>query len=233
LELREVQAYTSWGLDERAQERLALLGDLIIHAGFNVSGIKEPLEIERVHFLDSLSLLDLECVSVGTRLADLGSGAGLPALVLAIAVPTLRVVAVESQQKKCAFIDRAVRALRLENAEVRCVRAEDYGRGPGRGSHDVVVSRALAGLPVVAELSVPLLESGGTMVAMKGTVSDQERTQAEMALGILGCGTLHAVRLQSFSQAENRLAYLAKKIQATPERYPRRPGMPQKRPLSS
>jgi 16S rRNA (guanine527-N7)-methyltransferase len=126
-----------------------------------------------------------------------------------------------------------VKALCLENAEVRCVRAEDYGRGSGRGAHDVVVSRALAALPVVAELSVPLLESGGTMVAMKGTVSDQERTQAETALGILGCGTLHAVRLRSFQQADNRLAYLAKKMQATPERYPRRPGMPQKRPLGS
>ena len=231
MELSEVQAYTSRGLDERARERLALLGDLITYAGFNVSGVKRPLEIERVHFLDSLSLLDLECISAGTRLADLGSGAGLPALVLGIALSTLQIVAVESQQKKCAFIDGAAKALRLENVEVCCVRAEDYGRGSGRGAHDVVVSRALAALPVVAELSVPLLASGGTMVAMKGAVSDQERTQAEMALGILGCGTLHAVRLRSFSQAENRLAYLAKKMRATPERYPRRPGMPQKRPL--
>ncbi len=231
MELTEAQAYISRGLDEQAQRRLALLGDIIVQAGFNVTGVTEPLEIERIHFLDSLSLLDLKCISSATRLADVGSGAGLPALVLAVALPALNVVAVESQRKKCAHIERAVEALSLGNVEVQCVRAEDYGRGRGREAHDVVVSRALAALSVVAELSVPLLAGGGTMVAMKGAMSDEERIHAEVALGILGCGPLEEVRLRSFPGAENRLAYLARKTQATPDRYPRRSGIPQKRPL--
>jgi 16S rRNA (guanine527-N7)-methyltransferase len=231
LELIEVQAYAEYGLDRQAQTRLALLGDVIVEAGFNITRVTEPHEIERMHFLDSLSLLDLECVSSAGRLADLGSGAGLPALVLAIALPALEVVAVESQRKKCAHIKKAVDALSLGNVEVQCARAEEYGRQAGREAHDVVVSRALAALPVVAELSVPLLVTGGTMVAMKGVISDQERIHAEAALGILGCGALESARLRSFPGAENRLAYLARKITRTPDRYPRRPGVPKKRPL--
>jgi len=233
LELTELQAYAERGLDQRAQQRLALLGDFILGAGFNVTGVTDSREVERVHFLDSLSLLDLECVSSAKRLADLGSGAGLPALVLALARPLVHVVAVESQRKKCAHIERAAEALSLTNVEVRWARAEEYGRNQGREAHDVVVSRALAALPVVAELSLPLLVEGGTMVAMKGTISDQERIHAEAALGILGSGSMEVVRLRPFQGAENRLAYLARKTRPTPDRYPRRPGIPGKRPLGS
>ena len=207
------------------------MGDLILGAGFNVTGLTDPHEIERTHFLDSLSLLDLGYVSSASSLVDVGSGAGLPALVLALALPNVKIVAVESQRKKCAYIGRAAEALCLRNVEVYCVRAEEYGRTAGRGAHDVVVSRALAALPVVAEYSLPLLAIGGTMVAMKGAISDQERTQTEKALGILGSDLLEAVRLQPFSGAQNRWVYLARKIRVTPIDYPRRPGIPAKRPL--
>ena len=89
------------------------------------------------------------------RLADLGSGAGLPALVLALILPSARVTAVESQQKKCRFIEQASTEIGLLNVDIRCTRAEDYGRGTGREAHDAVVTRALASLPVVAEYSFP------------------------------------------------------------------------------
>jgi 16S rRNA (guanine527-N7)-methyltransferase len=219
------------GLDAAAQHRLAVLGDLILGAGFNVTGLTDPQEIERTHFLDSLSLLDLGCVSSAKSVCDLGSGAGLPALVLALALPGVKIVAVESQRKKCAHIGRVAEALSLRNIEVYCARAEEYGRAAGREAHDVVVSRAVAALPVVAEYSLPLLLVGGTMVAMKGAISDQERTQGENALGILGSGLLEAVRLQPFAGARDRWVYLARKIRATPSEYPRRSGIPAKRPL--
>jgi 16S rRNA (guanine527-N7)-methyltransferase len=233
LKLTETSAYVARGLDAATQDRLAILGDLILGAGFNVTGLTDPQEIERTHFLDSLSLLDLGCVSSAKSLVDLGSGAGLPALVLALALPGAKIVAVESQRKKCAHIGRAAEALSLRNIEVYCARAEDYGRAVGREAHDVVVSRAVAALPVVAEYSLPLLVVGGTMVAMKGAISDQERTQGEKALGILGSDLLEAVRLQPFSGAHNRWVYLARKIRVTPGEYPRRPGIPAKRPLGS
>jgi 16S rRNA (guanine527-N7)-methyltransferase len=218
-------------LDSAARERLAILGDLILGAGFNVTGVTDPEEIERTHFLDSLSLLDLDCVTAAKSLVDIGSGAGLPALVLALALPHATIVAVESQRKKCAHIGRSAEALSLGNVEVYCVRAEEYGRTAGRGAHDVAVSRALAALSVVAEYSLPALAVGGTMVAMKGAISDQERTQAERALAILGADPLEAVRMQPFLGAQNRWIYLARKVRATPSEYPRRPGIPAKRPL--
>jgi 16S rRNA (guanine527-N7)-methyltransferase len=230
LRLTETAAYAAIGLDLAAQTRLAALGDIILNSGFNVTGISDPEEIERIHFLDSLSLLSLPCLGVARSVVDVGSGAGLPALVLAI-VLSAEIVAVESQQKKCGFIERAAEALSLKNVTVHCARAEEYGRSEGRQAHDVAVSRALAALPVVAEYSIPLLAIGGCMVAMKGAISDQERIQAERALGILGGGSLDSVRLQPFPEAQNRWVYLARKIRPTPPGFPRRTGMPAKRPL--
>jgi 16S rRNA (guanine527-N7)-methyltransferase len=231
LELTETAAYAAQGLDARAQRSLRALGDLILGAGFNVTGVSGPEEIERVHFLDSLSLLKVPGVSEAASLADVGSGAGLPALVLAVALPGAEITAIESQRKKCSFIERTAEALELVNVVVRCARVEDYGRNEGRGRHEVAVSRAIAALPVVAEYSLPLLRPGGVMVAMKGSISDQECTQAQMALGILGGGSLDAVRLEPFVGARDRWAYVARKVGVTPDGFPRRPGIPVKRPL--
>jgi len=231
VELRETDAYAALHLDAAAQHRLALLGDLLLGARLKVTGITDPREIERAHFLDSLSLLGLECVSSAGSLVDIGSGAGFPALVLALALPEVSIVALESQRKKCAYIGQAVEMLGLTNVEVCCARAEEYGHAASRGTFDAAVSRALASLPVVAEYSLPLLAEGGTMVAMKGAISDQERIQGEKALGILGSDPLRCERLWPFADARDRWVYLARKACATPDKYPRRPGVPAKRPL--
>jgi 16S rRNA (guanine527-N7)-methyltransferase len=231
LELTEVEAYSAYGLDADDLHRLAILGDLITAAGFNISGVKEPGEIERTHFLDSLSLLRLGVVSSAGHIVDIGSGGGLPALVLALALPDTHVVAIESQRKKCKHIDHAARTLGLNNLAASWIRAEDHARAGGQEVYDVAISRAVASLPVVAEYSLPLLRVGGAMVAMKGAVSDQERTQAVRALGILGGGELEVVRLDPFSESRDRSAYIAKKYRDTPAIYPRRAGVPSKRPL--
>lgn len=230
MRLTETSRYQAYGLSRDDLDRLAALGDMVMGAGFNVTGITVPEEIERMHFLDSLSLLDLDCVTRASSIADVGSGAGFPALLLALAVKC-SVVAVESQRKKCAFIQRTAAALSLDNLEVECMRAEDYGQGPGREAHDLVVSRALAAMPVVAEYSLPLLRVGGMMVAMKADISVQERTQAQVALGILGGDRLESVRVEPFPGAVNRWLHIARKVDPTPSKYPRRAGIPAKRPL--
>lgn len=196
-----------------------------------MTGIRDCEEVERLHFLDSLSLLSLECVREARNIVDIGSGAGLPAFVLALALPDTSVVALESQRKKCVYIAQAAEVLELSNVTIQCLRAEEYGRGSGRAAHDVAVSRAVGPLPVVAEYSIPLLVQGGHMAAMKGAISDQELRQAERALGILAAKMLKVVRLDPFAGAENRWGYIAEKVEATPERFPRRPGIPRKRPL--
>lgn len=231
MRLVETEAYAVHGLDADARLRLGALGDVILGAGLNVTGIREPHEIERIHFLDSLSVLSIPCVSAGGGIVDVGSGAGLPALVLAIALPSTMIVALESQHKKCGFISRAARELSLSNVTVCCERAEAYGRGEGRERYHVAISRAVASVPVVAEYSLPLVTLGGCMVALKGAISDQEWIQADKAIGILGGDSLDATRLQPFPDAQNRWAYIAKKVKPTPSGFPRRPGVPAKRPL--
>lgn len=150
---------------------------------------------------------------------------------LALALPGTRVTAIESLHKKCEHITKAADTLGLVNLTVRCLRAEEYGRTEGRETHDVVVTRAVAALPVVAEYSLPLLRIDGVMIAMKGAVSDQECTQAVRAVGILGADAIDAVQLDPFAGSTNRWAYLATKVRATPREYPRRPGVPARRPL--
>ncbi len=233
MDLTYGQDYAARGLEEAAVGRLSVLGDLLLSAAFNVTSISEPVAIEQFHFLDALALLELEEVRTASQLADLGSGAGLPALVLAVAAHDCRVTAVESLRKKCEFIGYAASQMGLQNVAVKCLRAEEYGRGEGRNSHDAVVSRALASLPVVAEYSLPLLRDGGAMIAMKGEISNQECIYAEKALDILGAGRLESHRLVPFAGAENRWVYVARKVSITPDSFPRRPGVPSKRPLGT
>ena len=231
MELIYSDEYAARGLTPEQISGLSALGDMLLNAGFNVTSIRIPADIERFHFLDCLALLDLQPIRAACRLADLGSGAGLPALVLALALPNLQVTAFESARKKCTFIEQTANSMKLANIRVQCDRAEEYGQDTGRGAHDVVVSRALAALPVVAEYSVPLLARGGRMVAMKGAISDQERIQAQKALDILGAGRIESVKLEPFAGAENRWLYLARKERPTPTAFPRRPGTPAHQPL--
>jgi 16S rRNA (guanine527-N7)-methyltransferase len=231
LNLAEIAAYESYGLDAKARRRLSDLGDLLLSAACNVTSVTEPGEVERIHFLDSLSLLALPAVSCASSLADIGSGGGFPGLILALARPDIVVTAIESQRKKCEHIQRAALALELSNVNVCCMRVEDHARSGGREAYDVAVSRAVAILPTIAEYSLPLLRVGGTMVAMKGAISDQERTRAADALAILGADRLEAIRSDPFEGARDRWIYLAAKVRATPAEYPRRSGVPAKRPL--
>lgn len=223
--------YAKYGLDASTRRRLSLLGDLVLGAGFNVSGVRDHEEIERTHFLDSLSILSVRGICEARKLADIGSGAGFPALVLALALPSTGITAVESTKKKCAHIENCASVLGLANLDVQCMRAEEYGHTNDRESYDVVVSRALASLPVVCEYSLPLLRNGGLMVAMKTTISDQERTQGVKALGILGADLLDVAELDPFEGSHSRRAYLARKTRPTPPEFPRRVGIPSKRPL--
>jgi 16S rRNA (guanine527-N7)-methyltransferase len=231
MELIEIASYEARGLAEMELRQLGMLGDLLRMSDVNVTSIREPRLIERFHFLDSLSLLDLPAVASARTVVDIGAGAGLPALVLAIVKRRAVVTAVESVGKKCLFIGRAAVTLGLENVTVVCSRAEEFGRGAGRAHFDAAVSRALAALPVLAEYSLPLLRIGGSMAALKGAISDQERIQGERAVDILGGSDVEALRMHPFPDAENRWAYVTRKDRFTPDGYPRRAGVPSKHPL--
>jgi 16S rRNA (guanine527-N7)-methyltransferase len=191
--------------------------------------VSKPSEAVDRHVADSLVALDLPAVRHARRIADLGSGAGWPGLALAATLPDARVALVESAARHCRYLERAVAAGRLENAEVVHARAEQWV--DGLGAHDVVTARALAALPVLCEYAAPLLADGGVLVAWKGAVDDDEASDGAAAAALLGLEPGEVVPVQPYPAAERRTLHLYRKVAPTPERFPRRAGMAVKRPL--
>lgn len=183
------------------------------------------------HVDDSLVALDVEEVSSAMTLADLGSGSGFPGLALAAALAAADVSLVESQRRKCEFLERACAAGTIVNAHVVCARAEEWREGMGR--NDVVLARALAPQAVVLEYAAPLLRMGGALVDWRGRRdADSERT-ADRAAEILGMHRREIRPVFPFTHAADRYLHVFVKHDATPERFPRRAGMARKRPLGN
>jgi 16S rRNA (guanine527-N7)-methyltransferase len=175
------------------------------------------------------SLVLLEHLGEAGRLVDVGSGGGLPGLPLKIARPTLGVTLVESDQAKAAFLVRACAALGLHDVEVLARRAEDVGRDPlYRESFDVAVARALAPMPVLAELCLPLVRVGGRLLAQKTESEDLDA--ARRAIDAVG-GALNRVAAAPSTARGAGTVVIVDKVRATPPAYPRRPGVPARRPL--
>ncbi|HEX8103441.1 MAG TPA: 16S rRNA (guanine(527)-N(7))-methyltransferase RsmG [Solirubrobacteraceae bacterium] len=193
--------------------------------------VHDPARAVDVHIADALSGLSVESLREAKVVADLGSGAGVPALVLATALPHAHVFAVESVGRKGAFIERAAEAMSLANVTVVAARAEEWPGGVGRC--DVVCARALAALPVVLEYAAPLLRMGGTVVAWKGRVGPDEAADGAAAAEVLGLGEAEVRRVEPFRGADDRTLHIYSKVMETPTRFPRRPGIATKRPLSA
>lgn len=191
--------------------------------------VREPTDAVRVHLADSLVALELDVVRTARAVADLGSGAGFPGLPLAIALPEAEVALIESVARKCAFIRTAATVAGLTNTTVVADRTETWQAG--RETRDLVTARALAPLGVLAEYAAPLLREGGVLVAWKGRRDATEEGDAAAAAGQLGLA-LEAIRpVHPYPGAEHRHLHVLRKVAATPERFPRRPGMARKRPL--
>jgi 16S rRNA (guanine527-N7)-methyltransferase len=193
------------------------------------STVRDPRAALDVHLADSLVGLELEAVRTAASLADLGAGAGFPGLALAVALPHCSVALVESQARKCTFIERMIGAAAVENARVVCARAEEWMEGSG--ANDVVVARALAAQPVVLEYAAPLLRLGGTLVDWRGRRDGEEEASAALAAAELGLRLLEIRWVEPYAGARNHHLHVYEKVEETPARYPRRPGVARKRPL--
>jgi 16S rRNA (guanine527-N7)-methyltransferase len=181
------------------------------------------------HIADSLVGLELDTVRAARRIADLGSGAGVPGLVLAAALPSAEVRAVESQQSKCAYIAALATAAELGNVRVVCARAEEWDAGAE--ANDLVVARALAAQAVVLEYAAPLLEAGGHLVEWRGSRDAADEARADAAASQLGLERREVRAVQPFAAAERRHLHVFEKIAPTPGRFPRRAGVAARRPL--
>lgn len=202
----------------------------------NLTSITDPAEIETRHFLDSLTaalpLLDRLKNGEPLRLVDVGSGGGVPGLPLKIAFPAIRVTLVESVNKKADFLRQAVAELGMPDVDVVAERAETAGRLPQhRDAYDWVTARALGTLPVVVELTAPFLVSGGLLVAQRSGDLDAQLLHAAPAFKALHMWTRTPIYLD-IPQLHGHGLVVGEKYAPTPAAYPRRPGLPRKRPLA-
>lgn len=193
----------------------------------NLTAIREPKEMAVKHFADSLCLLNYVDLPQNADLLDVGSGAGFPGLVLKIFRPDLNVTLLDALKKRCGFLERLREELSLADVTVLWGRGEDLAREENlRERFDFVTARAVASLPVLLELCTPFLKPGGCFLALKGKA---ETDGAARALAVLNC-ELAAHRRYRLN-GEHRGLLVIKKTGSTPEKYPRRAGMPEKRPL--
>lgn len=180
-----------------------------------------------MHVADSLA--GVPHVRGAAVIADLGSGAGLPGLVLAGALPAAHVFCVESARRKADWIAAAAERCGLVNVTAVWSRAEAWR--DGLGACDAVVARALAPLPVLVEYAAPLLRGGGRAVLWKGAVSGVEEADGRAAAAALGLSAPEVVPVTPFPGSQRRTLWIFARLGAVPPRFPRRPGMAVKRPL--
>jgi 16S rRNA (guanine527-N7)-methyltransferase len=219
-----------WSLPPTAAGRLERLASLVTSDASAPTTVHEPTRVLEDHLADSLVALELRDVLWHeAEIADLGAGAGFPGLPLAIALPGSRLWLVESNERKCQFLRRAVAECDLDNVEVVRERVELWRAGLDHC--DVVVARALASLPVVAEYAAPLLHVGGSLVAWRGRRDPADEAAAARAALQLGLELRPPVAVNPYPAAEHRHLHVLVKVAETPPKFPRRPGVAQKHPL--
>lgn len=220
-----------FGLDPTAGPKLQRLLELLTsdpNAPTSIRGVRRAVDD---HLADSLVALEVSAVRTAESLVDIGSGAGLPGLPLAIARPEARVSLLESNLRKAHFISRAIRECDIVNAQVAAVRAESWP--DGLATFDVATVRAVSDLSVVAEYAAPLLRVGGCLVAWRGRRDAAAETRARRAAEVLGLDVLAPLHVAPYPAARQRFLHVMVKVSDTPERFPRRPGMAEKRPLAA
>ncbi|MEA2153889.1 MAG: rRNA (guanine527-N7)-methyltransferase [Solirubrobacteraceae bacterium] len=218
-----------FGLPPEVTWQLDKLLEIVATDPLAPTAVRERVDALDTHVADALVGLELQAVRSARRIADLGSGAGFPGLVLAAALPEAEVALVESSSRKCAFLDRAIARMGLANAAVVCERAESWGAGTA--ARDLVTARAVAPLNVLVEYAAPLLAPGGALVAWKGRRDEGEEADAAAAAAVTGLEPAQTVRVHPWSGAEHLHLHVFVKVGATPNRFPRRPGIASKRPL--
>jgi 16S rRNA (guanine527-N7)-methyltransferase len=204
------------------------------NARINLTAITGYTEVQIFHFLDSLSVgralpkYELD----GKQLIDVGAGAGFPGVPLAIAFPHLQVALLEATGKKAVFLDGLARELGLDNVTTIKGRAEEVAHlREQREQYDFAVARAVAELRTLVEFTLPFVRVGGRFIAQKTTAAAEETKAAGHALQLLGGAARELIPIQLPSQRETRHLVVIAKVAHTPDKYPRRAGVPSKKPL--
>lgn len=198
----------------------------------NLTAITEHKEIYLKHFYDSLSACFYFDFRTNLSVIDIGAGAGFPGLPIKICFPQLNLTLVDALKKRTVFLEHVVEKLRLKDVHIYHDRAENFAhKADHRESYDVVLSRAVARLNVLAEYCLPVLKPQGRFIALKGLKGQEEMQEAQKAIDIMG-GELNNIHYFPLPNEEgNRYIIVINKIKHTPQTYPRQSGTPQKKPI--
>ena len=198
----------------------------------NLTALTAPEDVAVKHIIDSLTAYDAALFDGARTLIDVGTGAGLPGIPLAVYAPHLTVTLLDSLNKRVRFLTEVTAAMGLQN--VRCIhaRAEEAARtAEHRAAYDIVVSRAVARLPVLLEYTLPFVRVGGTLLALKGRAYAEEQKEARRAAEVLGGGRITARPVHLPGLDDVRAILTVTKERQTPAAYPRGGGAPTRRPL--
>ena len=204
----------------------------------NLTSITERNEFIEKHLMDSLSPLAADealrslLLTPGTRMIDVGTGAGFPGIPLKIACPSLSVTLLDSLRKRVGFLDQVIASLELTDITAVHMRAEEAGRDPLlREQYDLAVSRAVASLSILTEYDLPFVRIGGLFLAYKALSAEEELSQAETAIRKLGGKADSPITLTLPDTDLNRSLLVIRKVRPTPKGYPRKPRTAKKNPL--
>ncbi|MDW7796398.1 16S rRNA (guanine(527)-N(7))-methyltransferase RsmG [Streptococcus canis] len=198
----------------------------------NLTAITEENDVYLKHFYDSIApILQGFLSNDPVRLLDIGAGAGFPSLPMKILFPNLEVTIIDSLNKRISFLTLLAQELGLENVHFFHGRAEDFGQNKAfRAQFDIVTARAVARMQVLSELTIPFLKIGGKLIALKAQAADQELEDAKTALSLL-FGKVIVNHHYQLPNGDSRYITVVEKKKETPNKYPRKAGLPNKKPL--
>lgn len=230
--LKEEAAKIGVSLDKTALDRLDLYAEMLVETNktLNLTAITDPDEILYKHFMDSLSLLTCLEFKENAMVIDVGTGAGFPGVVLLIVRPDLKITLLDGTNKRLLFIENVLKTLGL-SANIVHMRAELAGRDKNfREQFDIVTARAVANLNTLSEYCMPFAKIGGYFAPMKSAKTDEEVSNAKVAIKLLG-GKIEEIKEPKIDNCGERYVILTKKISQTPPKYPRASAQISKKPL--
>ena len=230
--MKENEKYFNFHFSVEQLEQFFAYMNLLIewNEKMNLTAIVEPNEIILKHFIDSITIL--KEIDNNSKIIDVGTGAGFPGVPLSIMNPTLKITLADSLNKRLIFLQEVVNQLGLKNIEIIHARAEELGKNKKyRENFDAATSRAVANLSTLSEYLIPLVKVGGKIISMKAGGAQEEIEAAKKAIKILG-GEIEGIEEFKLPQTEiERTIILMKKEEHTPNKYPRKAGVPSKEPI--